>query len=238
MTRIPKGLAVAASLWCLLIQWTAAGGFAQKKDDAAEESVLRQMAAVGKTFHSFEAHISKKLYTAVLKEFDTPEAGEFYYERAKDGTALIRQEIKSPGPSVLTIKGGVATFYQPRLKQAQMYNLGKNKDKAEYLVLGLGQTPGKLRETFLIQYQGTDAVAGTPCSVLVLKPKNPSAAALFSVITLWIKKSNGVPIQQKLQQPNGDYLLVNFTDEKLNVNIPASKFEQRLPAGVDIQKIG
>ncbi len=238
MTRIPKGLAVTVSLWCLLAQWPVAGALAQKKDDTAESRVLKQMEAVGKTFRSFEAHISKKLFTAVLKEFDTPETGDFYYSRAKDGTALIRQEINSPGPSVLTIKGGVATFYQPRLKQAQMYNLGKNKDKAEYLVLGLGQTPGKLRETFLIQYQGTETVAGTPCSVLVLKPKNPSAAALFSVITLWIKQANGVPIQQKLQQPNGDYLLVNFTDEKLNVNIPASKFEQKLPSGVDIQKIG
>ena len=131
----------------------------------------------------------------------------------------------------------MATFYQPVIKQAQIYNLGKNKDKAEYLALGLGQAPAKLQETFDIAIQGTESVAGSPCSVLVLKPKNPSAAALFSSITLWIKTATGVPIQQKLQEPSGDYTLVNFSNEKLNITIPASTFEQKLPSGVDIQRI-
>jgi len=221
-----------------LMALIAVNCFAQFKDDAALDQVLKQMEAVGKTFHSFEAHISKKHYSAILREFDTPETGEFYYERAGDGSALLRQEITSPGPSILTIKGGVATFYQPVLKQATLANLGKNKDKAEYLALGVGQSPGKLRETFDIRYQGTDTVGNFPCSVLVMKPKNPSAAAFFSSITLWIKKSTGVPIQQKLQEPSsGDYLLVNFSDEKLNVKIPPAKFEQTLPSGVEIQRI-
>ncbi len=225
-------------LCCLLIQRPGVSGFPQVKDDALPDQVLKQMEAVGRIFHSLEARITRKHYTAVLKEYDTPESGLFYYERAKDGTALIRLEITNPGPSVLTIKGGVATFYQPLLKQAQIYNLGKNKDKAEYLALGVGQAPGKLRQTFDVWYQGSEAVAGVPCSVLVLKPKNPSEAALFSTITLWIRKSSGIPVQQKLQEPSGNYLLVNFTDEKLNVNIPPSKFEQKFPAGVEIQKIG
>lgn len=230
-------LSLRCAMIALLVPVAGGSGYSQTKDDAALNQVLKQMEAVGKTFHSFEARISKKKYTAVLKEFDTPETGEFYYERAKDGSALLRQEITSPGPSVLTIKGGAATFYQPVLKQAQAYNLGINKDKAEYLALGLGQSPGNLRETFDLQYQGIETVGGFPCSVLVLKPKNSSAAAYFSSITLWIKKSTGVPIQQKLQEPSGDYLLVSFSDEKLNVKIPAAKFEQKLPSGVEIQRI-
>ncbi len=210
---------------------------AQTKDEAALDQVLKQMEAVGRTFRSFEAQISKTHYTSVLKEFDTPETGKFYYERAKDGSALLRQEITSPGPQILTIKGGVATLYQPVLRQAQIYNLGKNKDKAEYLALGLGQAPAKLRETFDISGQGFETVAGNPCFILVLKPKNPKAAALFSSITLWIKKSSGVPIQQKLLEPSGDYTLVKFTNEKLNSPIPAPMFEQKLPSGVEIQQI-
>jgi outer membrane lipoprotein-sorting protein len=231
MLRGILSLAFCMSLVC------AQPVLAQTKDEAALNQVLKQMEAVGRTFRSFEAHITKRKYTAVLQEFDTPEKGEFYYARAKDGSALLRQEITSPGPSILTIKGSILTFYQPVLKQAQVVNLGKNRDKAEYLALGLGQSPGKLRETFDISYQGTESINGTPCSVLVLKPKNPSAAAYFSIITLWIKKATGVPIQQKLQEPAGDYLLVDFTDEKLNVDIPGSMFEQKLPAGVEVQRI-
>jgi len=212
-------------------------GMPQSKEATELQRVLSQMEAVGKTFRTFTARFSKKKYTAVLEEFDTPETGEFCYARAKDGSALLRQDATSPGRSILTIKGGTATSYQPAIKQAQIVNLGQNKDKAEYLALGIGQSPAKLQETFNLSYQGTEQISGVPCSILVLKPKNPKAAAMFSSITLWIRKSTGIPIQQKLQEPSGDYLLVNFYDEKLNTRIPDSKFEQKLPAGTDIQRL-
>jgi outer membrane lipoprotein-sorting protein len=221
----------------MLVVLAAVGSHAQTAVDAGLDQVLRQMESVGKTFVNFKAHFTQKKYTAVLKEFDVPDSGDFYYARAKDGSALLRQEVTKPGRRILTIKGGTAIIYQPGLNQASVANLGRNKDKAEYLALGLGQSPGKLRESFDVKYQGTENVAGAPCSILILKPRNPSAAAYFSLITLWIKKSSGVPIQQKLQEPNGDYLLVDFTEEKLNTSISASLFEQQLPKGVEILKL-
>jgi outer membrane lipoprotein-sorting protein len=201
------------------------------------DAALKKMEATGKTFRSFSAQIAQKKYTAVLREFDTPESGDFLYSRAKDGSALLRQEIKKPAPRILTIKGGLATLFQPVINQAVIHNLGKNRDKAEYLALGLGQSPAKLRETFDISYVGTEPVGKHPCWVINLKPKSASTSAYFSSITLWVKKASGVPIQQKLQEPNGDYLLVTFSGEKLNSTIPASRFEQRLPSGVDLQRI-
>jgi outer membrane lipoprotein-sorting protein len=209
----------------------------QGSAEAALGTVLKQMEALGKTFQSFQAQFSQKKYTSVLKEFDTPDSGEFYYARAKDGSALLRQETMKPGKRVLTIKGGQAVIYQPTMNQAQIVNLGKNKDKAEYLALGLGQSPGKLKETFEISYAGSEKIAGADSSIIVLKPRNAAAAAYFSSITLWIKKLNGVPIQQKLQEPNGDYLLVSFSQEKLNPAIPPSRFEQKLPPNAEILRL-
>ncbi len=200
-------------------------------------AVLRQMESTGRTFRTFSAQFAQKKYTAVLKEFDPPESGEFLYSRAKDGSALLRQEVRNPAPRILTIKGGIATVFQPRINQAQVVSLGKNKDKAEYLALGLGQSPAKLQQTFDITYSGTEPVGGQPCWVINLKPKSAAAAAYFSSITLWIKKASGVPIQQKLQEPNGDYLLVTFSGEKLNRTVADAKFEQKLPSGVDVQRI-
>lgn len=206
---------------------------AQKGGDDALAQVLKQMENVGKSFQSFQAQFSQKKFTAVLKEFDAPESGEFFYARAKDGSALLRQEITKPGRRILTIKGGLATIFQPTLNQAQIVNLGKNRDKAEYLALGLGQSPGRLKETFEIRYEGLDSVGKVQCSILTLKPKSATAAAFFSWIKLWIEKSSGVPIQQMLQEPNGDYLLVIFSGEKLNRPIPPDRFEQKLPSGVE-----
>jgi outer membrane lipoprotein-sorting protein len=209
----------------------------QAKGQSNLDGVLRQMEAVGKTFRSFSANFVQKRYTAALKEFDAPESGEFYYARAADGSAMIRQEFMKPASRILTIKGGTATLYQPGIKQAQIYSLGKNKDKAEYLALGIGQSPAKLQETFDIQLTGSENVNGVPASVLVLKPKNPKAAALASSVTLWIQKTSGFPIQEKLEEPYGDYSLIQFSNEKLNQKIPESKFDQKLPAGVEKQVI-
>ncbi len=201
------------------------------------DQLLERMGTVGKSFRSFEANFTQRQYIAVLKEFDNPESGLFQYARAKDGSALLRQETKTPGVRILTIKGGIATIYQPKINQASIISLGENKDKAEYLALGLGQTPGKLRETFDMEFQGTETIDGAACSVMVLKPKSSATAAFFSSFTLWIKNSTNVPIQQKLQEPNGNYLLVKFVGEKLNAPIAGSQFEQKLPKGVEIQQI-
>lgn len=222
----------------LTLSLSLGGGLRSQTGDAARlDETLRKMESVGKTFRSFQAKISQKKYTAVLKEFDTPETGEFYYARAQDGSALIRQELIKPGRRTLTVKGGVATVYTPGVNQAQIVNLGKNKDKTEYLALGLGQSPGKLRENFDIRYESQDKIGADVCSVLLLRPKNPSAAAYFSSITLWISLRSGIPLQQKLQEPNGDFLLVNFADIVLNGKIPDSKFDQKFPPGVEIQRI-
>lgn len=211
--------------------------YPQTKPAQTLDLVLERMATVGKTFHSFSALFTQRKYTAVLKEFDAPESGVFMYMRARDGSAMLRQEIKAPGHRILTIKGGVATLYQPSLNQATVYNLGKNRDKAEYIALGIGQTPTELRKTFNIDYLGIEAIDGAPCSVLNMKPRNPSTASMFASFTLWIKNSNNLSIQQKLEEPNGDYLLVKFSSEKLNPQLPEAEFEQKLPKGVEIQQI-
>jgi outer membrane lipoprotein-sorting protein len=195
------------------------------------------MEALGKDFRGFSADFTQKKYISVLNEFETPESGVFIYARAKDGSALLRQEFKTPGHKMLTIKGGTATVYQPSINQASIVNLGKNRDKAEFLALGIGQSPGRLRETFNIDYQGEEKIDGVLCSILVLRPKSSSTAAFLASITLWIRATNSLPVQQKLLEPNGDYLLNKFANEKLNPRIEESEFEQKLPKGVDIQQI-
>jgi outer membrane lipoprotein-sorting protein len=201
------------------------------------DTVLARMEAVGKNFRSFQANFTQRKYIAILEEYDNPESGVFMYARAKDGSAMLRQEVVKPGPRILTIKGGVATVYQPVIKQASIANLGKNKDKAEFLALGIGQSPARMRETFEISYGGTDSIDGVSCSLLELSPKSTATAAFFTSFTLWISDVTNLPIQQKLQEPGGDYLLVRFSSEKLNPRLADSLFEQNLPKDVEIQYI-
>ena len=201
------------------------------------ESVLKRLEKTSRSFQSFVADITTTKYTAILERFDAPESGRFFYKRAENGTALIRMEIVNPGIRILTIQNDDALVYQPKIKSAKKYKLGKNKDKAEYLALGIGQSPADLKKAFSIAYQGSENVRGTACSILALKPKDSKTARMFSSITVWIKDSTGASTRMKLEEPSKDYLLVNFSNEQLNKKIDDSKFRQELPPNVDMLQI-
>lgn len=209
---------------------------AQNGDSQELQRTRQKMEEVGRSFRTFTAKMSQRKYTAILEEFDDPQTGSFYYARAKDGSALIRQEVSSPRRQILTVKGGAATVYHPTLKEAQVKNLGKDKDKAEYLALGIGQSPSELDRNFEISYKGDETIGAARCSILQFKPKSRRVAAMYASITMWVKKSSGVPIRYKFLEPNSDYVLVDFSDEKLNSKVPDAIFEQKLPKDVAIQR--
>jgi outer membrane lipoprotein-sorting protein len=198
------------------------------------ESVLNRMEKASRNLQSFVAEITMTQFTAILEQFDRPERGKFFFKRADNGSALIRLEIVNPGERILTIQNDEALSYQPKINSATKYRLGKNKDKAEYLALGIGQSPKNLNKTFNIAYRGRENVHGTACSILELKPKDPKASAIFSAITLWIKDFTGVSTRMKLEEPFGDYVLITFSNEQLNTGIDDSKFRQILPGNVDL----
>jgi outer membrane lipoprotein-sorting protein len=222
---------------CFLMAAASYGFFAQGKDEVELQRTLNQMDAAGKTLKSFKARFSQKKYTAILKDFDTPETGDFYYARNKKGEPLVRQEVNRPGKKILTIKADKAIFCQPDIKQAKIVNLGSYKNIAEYLAIGIGQSPAKLEKDFNLSYQGNESINGEACSILLLKPKNDKIASRFLSITLWVRKSNGILIQNKFLEPSGDYTLLTFSEEKINIKIPDSMFEQKLPKDTEIQYI-
>ncbi|MDR1728900.1 MAG: outer membrane lipoprotein carrier protein LolA [Acidobacteriota bacterium] len=217
----------------------AAQGAAQGKEGPELAKTLAQIDAVSAKFSSFSAKFTQKRYLALLKEFETPESGEFYYaleRKGGDRSVQMRHEVMAPIKRVMTIKGDAATVYQPAMKQAQVYNLGKRKDLVEYLATGLGQSSAKLKEQFTISYAGSEPVGGAPCSVLTLTPKSQSAAASVKSITIWFKKATGTPAQYKFLEPTGDYMLETFSEDTLNGKVPADKFEQKFPKGTEVVK--
>jgi outer membrane lipoprotein-sorting protein len=209
----------------------------QGKDDGELHAVLDRMDAVAKNFRTFSAQFTQKHFTAVLKEFSAPDTGEFCYARTKDGSVLMRHEIMNPGKRILTIKGDTLTVYRPAIKEAQIASREKMRDIVEYLALGIGQSSSKLREKFKISYKGTESIDKVKCSVILFVPKDAKTASHLASITIWLKESTATPAQYKFEEPSEDYLLISFSSEKLNAKIPDSKFEQKLPQGVEIQKL-
>ena len=50
-----------------------------------------------------------------------------------------------------------------------------------------------------------DQVEGVNAGKLELTPKSPKVLSMFNQITLWIDPARGVSVQQRFDEPSGDY---------------------------------
>ena len=197
------------------------------------ESVLEKMDRRGGKLRSMSARIIQRKWTDILEEFDKEERGEFHFLRENEAIRL-RRDITEPGLSTLLINDGKGIFYQPLLKQANRYDLGARKDRAEFLLLGFTSRKEALREAYSIRWLGPEMVGDREAFALELTPRSDKVSAFFSRIVIWVDGRLWVPIQQKLVEPTRDYLLIRFEDVRLNLDLPASRFELELPSDVNV----
>jgi len=197
------------------------------------DEILENMDRVGADLKSMRAGLEQKKWTDILEEYDEGESGRFLFLKDKQGIYL-RKDIDDPTTNFLVIKEGTVLFYQPSIKQAQEYKMGRHKDKAEFLLLGFGSDQATLAETYDISFKGEEEIGGQKTYQLELKPKSEQVAAFFSRIELWIDGEKWVPIQQKLVEPTQDHLLIRFEDLELNPKLSKGDFNVKLPKDVRV----
>jgi outer membrane lipoprotein-sorting protein len=196
------------------------------------DQVLDRMEAAGRQFRTLEADIERTKVTVIVDDHST-DYGKVYFARRGDASR-IRLSITRPSQQELLVDEGKARLYFPRINQVQEYDLGENQDKAEFLVIGFGASNASLREYYDVTLAGEETVDGVPTSVLDLKPRSTEVSAMFSTIRLWVDQERWVPVQSRLTEVGGDYLIVKFSNIRTNGRIPESTFELRLPRDVQI----
>jgi outer membrane lipoprotein-sorting protein len=197
------------------------------------DEILKNMDRVGADLRSMRAGLEQKKWTDILAEYDDGESGRFLFLKDKKGVYL-RKDIEVPTTNFLVIKEGTVLFYQPLIKQAQEYKMGRHKDKAEFLLLGFGSDQGAMAEAYEISFLGEEEIDGRKSYQLELKPKSEQVAAFFDRIVLWIDGEKWVPIQQKLVEPTQDHLLIRFQDLELNPKLSKGDFNVKLPKDVRV----
>ena len=197
------------------------------------EKLLDQLDEQGATIKSMSAALEQRKWTDILEEFDEGESGRFLFLKGKE-QVFLRKEIEEPQLSSLVIADGGVVFFQPLIKQAQKYRLGKNKHKPEFLILGFGTTREALEEAYEMKLVGEEKVGDVEAWVLEMVPRSDGVQAFFGKIVLWIDGRRWIPIQQKLVEPSGDYLLIRFSEVQLNPRLNPSDFKLKLPKGTRV----
>src|SRR5438093_9810003 len=177
------------------------------------EQVLAKMEENGKNFRSMQASLERTKVTVIVNDKATDYGTVYFARRGKDPRIMV--DITKPEQQRMLIDQGKALLFFPKLKQVQEYFLGQDQDKAEFLLIGFGQSNQDIRKVYDTALVGEETINGVKTSILELKPKSAKASALFSKIRLWMDQTKWIPIQTQMTEASGDYMIVKFTNIKM-----------------------
>jgi len=199
------------------------------------ESVLNSMDRAAASFHSAQCDFIWDQYQKVVEDHDY-QKGTMYFRRQGNDMEMAA-DITSPARKYVLFAGGIVSYYQPSINQVTEYNAGKNKaDFESFLVLGFGGGGHELLKSYDVTYGGMEQAQGTDTAKLVLTPKSPRVRNMFQTITLWIDPARGVSVQQKLDEPSGDYRLSKYSNIQINHKVSNDVFKLKTTGRTTIVK--
>ena len=193
--------------------------------------VLTHMDAAAKSFTSYSATIKRLDYAHLFKTTDKID-GTIRLKRVKNGVIGNMDFTEGKDHYTIHLEGNTVEKYLPEANMVQVFNAKQFASTMdETLLLGFAVPRDELERDYKIQLAGTETVDGKACSHLMLTPKSAEALKLITTIELWVPDGQGNPIQQKGNEPSGDYRLATFSDLKLNPPLPDTAFQLKVPPG-------
>jgi outer membrane lipoprotein-sorting protein len=151
------------------------------------------------------------------------------YFRRQGNDVEVATDITDPPNEkkyVLYSNGKISVYQPPPVDQVTEYTAGKNKaDVESFMVLGFGGRGHDLARSFDVKYDAMEQVQGVNAAKLELSPKSQRVKNMFPTITLWIDPARGVSVQQRFDEPSGDYRLTKYGNIQINTKIPNDVFK-------------
>jgi len=218
-------IVIAVSIWAVSV--SPAGAAAQNHIRWTLDTVLQHLNVSAKEFRSLSAEVERTKVTVVVNDRST-----------EAGTILVRGDkmlldLKVPDPRTILRNGDTLYVYTPGLRRVEEYDLGKNRDLVDQLLLlGFGTTGKELRNAYAIAV-GTETKLGDNITVeLDLIPKSASFGRQISKIQIWLDTSTWLPVQQEFYEAgSGDYSIVRYSKMQVNAAVPESAFKPHWPKG-------
>jgi len=188
------------------------------------ESVLNSMDQAAANFHNAQCDFVWDQYQKVVDDHDY-QKGTMYFRRQGDDVDMAA-DITAPDKKYVLFAKGVLSYYQPSIDQVTEYSAGKNKaDFESFLALGFGGRGHDLSKSYDVSFGGMEQVQGVNTAKLVLIPKSQRVRNLFQTITLWIDPARGVSVQQRFDEPSGDYRVTKYSNIEINHKISGDVFK-------------
>lgn len=188
------------------------------------ETALNSMDKAAANFHNAQADFVADQYQKVVDDHDF-QKGTIYFRKQGDSVEMAA-DFTSPEKKYVLFSNGLVSYYQPKIDQVTEYNAGKNKaDFESFLVLGFGGRGHDLEKSYDVTFGGMEQAQGVSAAKLQLTPKSSKVKNMFNLITLWIDPALGVSVQQRFDEPSGDYRLTKYSNIQVNKKISNDVFK-------------
>jgi hypothetical protein len=192
------------------------------------DTVLKQMDAASKTFHSAQANVSYDNYTRVVRAHDI-ETGTIFVERAGESGVTFGALFFDLGPDgkpskspakIISFDGNLLQVDSTGTNTVDIFKAGNNQAKYEgFLTLGFGGSGQALAKAWTITDQGPETIDGVKTEKLDLVAKDPAVKSTFTHVTIWIDPVRDVSLKQIFVAPNNDSRTATYTNIRLNAKI-------------------
>jgi outer membrane lipoprotein-sorting protein len=146
-------------------------------------------------------------------------------------------DFSAPEKKYVLFSNGVVSYYQPNIDQVTQYSAGRNKaDFESFLVLGFGGRGHDLAKSYDVNFGGMEQLQGVNAGKLELTPKSQKVLSMFNKITLWIDPARGVSVQQRFDEPSGDYRVTKYSNIQINKKISNDVFKLKTTGKTKIVK--
>jgi len=195
------------------------------------EAVLARIDKAGAAFKGMSAQARRLSHTDVINE-DNVDSGTMLLKRSRARDMRMLVNLTQPDPKTVALQGRKLEVYYPKMKTVQEYDVGKSRELLDqFFLLGFGTSRADLLSAYTIRLVGQDTVDGQKTERLELIPKSKEVRQHLNRLELWISEG-GYPIQQKFYLPGGDYMLVTYSDMKINPDLPEAALKLQLPKNV------
>jgi outer membrane lipoprotein-sorting protein len=191
------------------------------------DEVLSGLQSYRETLNTFTASFVQTKHLALFTG-DVTSRGTFALK--KSGAMVWR--FDPPDDTVIGFKPGLITFYYPSLKKAKRIHLSTGADIPQWMSFGMGPIDNvdALKDAAVVTVTETNGV-----TLLTFAPKDTKEAIKEIAISM---KKDYTPLKIRIAERNGDFTVIEFSEQRLNPPVSDALFDVKIPPGVSVEDLG
>ncbi|MGI9055372.1 MAG: LolA family protein [Pyrinomonadaceae bacterium] len=202
----------------------------ETKAQAVLNEILKRMETHRATLKTMESDVTFVKQDSLLDERDTRQGKVKYIPGKTENDMYIRIDWTKPEEKLAVIKTDYVLYRGDPLYQAIIGKVGKAKNSASAgnALSFMSMSKAQLKANYSYKYIGEETLSNGAKTVhLELLPKT---AQKYKSAELWVD-SDGMPLQMKIVEKNGDWTTILLSNVKKNPTLKGSDFVINYPKG-------